>query len=321
MRVKIIFLFSLTCVFSLSPAFCQQFDRLAQQSLSFFEQKDTINFEATYPKLYIQYLKENIPEYSNAINAAKDGDVKLACTNIELLVDEDLFIDELPGDSNFTTLHGSDEWKALLQTLETTTWKYKDEIRRELKKIQNKDQGIRLLYLYAKDESLKSRIHDYIKQVDGICAAKICSILDTYGWLGTEDVGSEGNETLFLAIQHVDDLKVQQKYMPMLRKAVKEGKAEAWHLAFLTDRVLMNQGKKQIYGTQKIAINGPERYYIVPLEYPDRVDSLREEIGLPSLAEDWEEEGLIWNLETYKQQLPAIEKKYKEYHQRARKER
>lgn len=37
----------------------------------------------------------------------------------------------------------------------------------------------------------------------------------------------------------------------MLQQAVQTGKANGWHLAFLTDRILMNQGKKQIYGTQK----------------------------------------------------------------------
>jgi hypothetical protein len=98
----------------------------------------------------------------------------------------------------------------------------------------------------------------------------------------------------------------------MLREAVKAGKADGWQLAFLTDRILMNQGKKQIYGTQKVISTIPGRSYIIPLEYPERVDELRREVGLPPLADDLEEEGMHWDPEEYRRNLLEIERMYKE---------
>jgi GTP-dependent phosphoenolpyruvate carboxykinase len=43
---------------------------------------------------------------------------------------------------------------------------------------------------------------------------------------------------------------------------------------------------------------------------------LREEIGLVSIEDDLKEDGLKWNLEEYKKNLPVIEKMYKERYER-----
>jgi hypothetical protein len=48
------------------------------------------------------------------------------------------------------------------------------------------------------------------------------------------------------------------------------------------------------------------------LENPEKVDELRKEIGLDPLNDDLQEDGLSWNLEDYKKDLPRIEKLYKE---------
>lgn len=151
-----------------------------------------------------------------------------------------------------------------------------------------------------------------MKKIDLESVDIVAKIIDKYGWLGKDKIGKEANETLFLGIQHIDDLVVQSKYLPAIKDAVKKGNAEPWHLAFLTDRILMNQGKKQVYGTQKIITKNPETSYIIPLENPEKVDELRKEIGLDPLNDDLQEDGLSWNLEDYKKDLPRIEKLYKE---------
>lgn len=56
-----------------------------------------------------------------------------------------------------------------------------------------------------------------------------------------------------------------------------------------------------------------KKSYLIPLEYPDKVDMLRKEIGLSPLAEELAEEGRSWNLEEYKKNLPAIEERYRAY--------
>ena len=55
------------------------------------------------------------------------------------------------------------------------------------------------------------------------------------------------------------------------------------NLAYLTDRVLLAEGKKQLYGTQFTVVDG--KWKPRPLEDEANVDKRRAEVGLPPLAE------------------------------------
>ncbi|MDY3352358.1 hypothetical protein PG357_10240 [Riemerella anatipestifer] len=174
---------------------------------------------------------------------------------------------------------------------------------------------MRLILLYARkleDSTITKKINSKLKDIDKESAKIVSEIIDKFGWLGSDEIGSEANQTLFLGIQHIDDLVVQNKYLPVLKEAVKNGKAEPWHLAFLTDRILMNQGKKQIYGTQTIISRNPENSYVVPIQNPEKVNDLRKEIGLEPLNEYLNEQGLSWDIDEYYKNLPRIEKLYME---------
>jgi hypothetical protein len=160
-------------------------------------------------------------------------------------------------------------------------------------------------------ESFTKVIDIKIKEVDSIDLIKVEEIIGKYGWLGPEVVGEHGNQTIWLIIQH-SDLATQERYLPMMREAVKNGKASASDLAYLEDRVALRQGKKQIYGSQ---IGGdPETHicYVSPLEDPDNVDKRRADVGLPPLALYVSQYQIKWDVEQYKRDLPSIEAKYKE---------
>lgn len=62
------------------------------------------------------------------------------------------------------------------------------------------------------------------------------------------------------------------------------GRARPREPAFLRDRTLVNEGRKQIYGTQ---IAGVEDGLPVPwpCEEPERVDELRAEVGIEPFDE------------------------------------
>lgn len=112
----------------------------------------------------------------------------------------------------------------------------------------------------------------------------VTQILDAYGWLGKDKIGSKANNTLFLVIQHADQ-KTQEKYLPMMRKAVKEGDAQAGNLALLEDRVALRQGKKQMYGSQIYQDSLTGKFYVAPLQDPENVDKRRARMGLGPLRE------------------------------------
>jgi hypothetical protein len=71
--------------------------------------------------------------------------------------------------------------------------------------------------------------------------------------------------------------------LPLVRKAYVAGELQAQNYALLQDRVLVGDGKPQIYGTQ-FKIIGKE-LVPDPIEDESNVDQRRAEVGLPSLGE------------------------------------
>lgn len=139
----------------------------------------------------------------------------------------------------------------------------------------------------------------------------IIDIMSKYGWLGAKEIGDDANSVLFMVIQH-SDLKTQEKYLPLLCQAIKEGNAKARELALLEDRVALKEGKMQIYGSQLSWNLKTNTYIIWPITDPDNLDKRRAAVGLDSYANYLKEEtGIIWNLEQYKNELPEIEKQFK----------
>ncbi|MCD6063798.1 MAG: hypothetical protein K0R82_1709 [Flavipsychrobacter sp.] len=163
---------------------------------------------------------------------------------------------------------------------------------------------------YGRESKEAKALWKTIMEKDSINLIKVTAILDKYGWVGYDVVGGEGSQALFLVIQHAD-IATQQKYLPMMREAVKNKKASSSSLALLEDRVALRTGRRQVYGSQ-IGIDKDGKHYISPLEDPDNVDKRRAEVGLRPLADYVRNWQLEWNAEEYKKQLPAIEAMEKE---------
>jgi hypothetical protein len=144
----------------------------------------------------------------------------------------------------------------------------------------------------------KDSIWKIIEIKDRINLCKVKDILDKYGWLGPDEIGVTGNSTLFLVIQH-SDLSTQEKYLPIMREAVKNKKALPGDFALLVDRVAISKGKNQIYGSQVNSFDG-QHYYLLPLENPDSVDIKRTEVGLSPLADYLQLFNIKWDLVEYK---------------------
>lgn len=163
------------------------------------------------------------------------------------------------------------------------------KLRAELEDIYNSDQGIRYKYIdlekqYGRDSKEVKAIMTEWRITDSVNCIKVTGILDKYGWVGDYEVGEQGNSTLFLVIQHAD-IKIQDKYLPMMRKAVKENKAKVRELALLEDRVLIDHGKKQLYGSQIEMDETTGKYKISPIEDEPNVNRRRASVGLGPLEE------------------------------------
>jgi hypothetical protein len=127
-------------------------------------------------------------------------------------------------------------------------------------------------------------INEQIKEQDLINLNIVTSIVDKYGWIGSNFIGENANSTLFLVIQHSNQ-ETQEKYLPIIRDAVKNHKAKACDLALLEDRVAIGQGKKQIYGSQ-LTMNVKKGINVLsPIEDELNVNKRRKAVGLESIEE------------------------------------
>ena len=146
-------------------------------------------------------------------------------------------------------------------------------IKNQLAQIYERDQ-----YIRKSDDSAAFR-----SMIDSSNLAQVEALIAKYGWMGKSKIGTMGNYTLWLVIQHAD-LATQEKYLPMLEKSVAESESRASELAYLKDRVLMRQGKKQIYGTQVVPSgNGMQEFW--PIEDMTNVDKRRAEVGLEPIEQ------------------------------------
>ncbi len=78
-------------------------------------------------------------------------------------------------------------------------------------------------------------------------------IHNRYGFPGYDLVGEETSDKYFLLVQHSDfDPDFQLKVLKSMKKQVLKHNASGQGFAYLTDRVEINNGRPQIYGTQII---------------------------------------------------------------------
>ena len=119
-------------------------------------------------------------------------------------------------------------------------------------------------------------------------------VVDEHGWPGRRLAGVDGADAAWLIVQHSGDLDFQRKCLDLITAAVEAGDADHSHLAYLMDRVLVREGKRQLYGTQfRQSEQGMEPF---PIEDFEHVDQRRAAIGLmPLAAYAAELESLRWN--------------------------
>jgi hypothetical protein len=217
-------------------------------------------------------------------------------------------------DSRLNSLHQDKRWKEVIAFV----------VRNQKRKIKadaklDKDLVVKLDTIFKRDRTPRLEIRQIeqkygrkseqmrahwkvMAKADSTNVVEIVRILDNRGWLGSDVIGSQGNKTLYLVVQH-SDLKTQERYLPMMRKAVKKSNARARDLAFLEDRVASGQGKKQIYGTQMGRNKETGEYFVKSLIDPDNVDRRREKIGLGTLANYYCHGRITWDLEKHKMRI------------------
>ncbi|MDY3547022.1 hypothetical protein PG291_00180 [Riemerella anatipestifer] len=197
----------------------------------------------------------------------------------------------------------------LLLTSCSVTQKQKENLKNELSLILKSDQELRELFTpdlkpERKNEILKSYniSEDKFQKFgwnltvknDSINLIKVEKIIKKYGYPGKKLVGEKLNTAVWYVIQH-SKLPVIEKYYPLMIKASENGDLGKEHIVMMKDRMLMYQGKEQIYGTQgagRLFINPETKKeewvnFIWPIKNPENVNELRKSMNIKTSIEDY----------------------------------
>ncbi|WP_421871011.1 DUF6624 domain-containing protein [Marinoscillum sp.] len=123
---------------------------------------------------------------------------------------------------------------------------------------------------------------------------RLFGLLDQYGWPTASEVTEYAAAGAALIINHAA-YEDRVKYFPMLEEAFNQGEAQPLRYAKMKDRLLIEEGKQQLYGTQ-YTFERAERVPL-PIHEPQYVDQRRAEIGLEPLVVYLKERfGIEWNV-------------------------
>jgi hypothetical protein len=110
-------------------------------------------------------------------------------------------------------------------------------------------------------------------------------IFENVGYPGYSLVGEKGSQNFWLMVQHCDsDPAFQSRVLEKLKIEVDNKNADGSNYGLLTDRVKINTGEKQVYGTQ-VSYNSLGQAYPKDLADSVNVNKRRAEVGLEPIEE------------------------------------
>lgn len=292
--------------FSLGQASTQSYSTLVRIADSLYNIKDYKASAFTYSEAFKMngWTGTTNDRYNAACSWSLANYPDSAFSNLQIIVTKANYYnyDHIITDPDLKNLHSDKRWLPLIagvkQNQEKAEAKLNKPLVAELKQVLKDDQGPRLKIdsvskKYGYNSVEMNHLWNDIGRKDSVNLVKVKAILDKYGWLGPDVVGNSGAVTLFLVIQHADQ-QTQEKYLPAMRNAVKNGKANPANLALLEDRVALEEGKKQIYGSQIGRDEKTGKFYIRPIEDEINVDKRRAAVGLPPLKDYVKQWGILY---------------------------
>lgn len=129
---------------------------------------------------------------------------------------------------------------------------------------------------------------EFLEQIHRRNSEALKAIIHDNGWPSAESYSANAEAAAFMIVQHADYDPVFQRacHLLLLESVLCGETREMGFLAFLTDRILCNDGLPQRFGTQiREVTNGC--YVPKPMEDPDNIDDMRREAGLKETLADY----------------------------------
>lgn len=134
------------------------------------------------------------------------------------------------------------------------------------------------------DQNMRNGKRFFDPKVDYTNLIFVVSVLETC--LAEDDTGFSPDvyNTIWLVVQHSPYDQYMEQYIERFRQWAERSDLSKSRVALMTDRILMNKGEPQIYGSQITSRNGgPNELY--DLRDPEYVDYRRAQMGMGPLQE------------------------------------
>jgi hypothetical protein len=196
-------------------------------------------------------------------------------------------------DYDLRNLHSEKRWKEIEKKLEKI-YKEKDttinvQLGWEISKMYFEDQAPKLasdniMVKYGIESPQMDSINRIIATTDSINMLKLEKIIGQYGWTDKRLVGEDGASKSFIIFLHAP-LTYQKKYFKFIEDAANKGDIEKQSIAYLTDKILNKEGKKQLYCTQLKYSIKTHSYELKPIEDEKNVNVRRLSMGMQPIEE------------------------------------
>lgn len=299
---KILFIFFFGCLINIQG---QSFEDLVKKGDSLYQAKSYLSSAQAYEKALEIKEGNRTLYYNTACSWALSGKSNEAFENLKLSISKGQRNKEwMQKDKDLVSLKSMPEWQEIMDMVQLNIDEYEKDfdkpLQKKLEKIRVKDQVLRLLYKeaeekFGRDSEYMDTFWEMMREQDSINEREVLKIIDERGWVGKSLVGEKANATIWLVIQHAP-LETQEKYLPLLKASVKKGESRGSNLALLEDRIMMRNGKPQVYGSQiKRDENGKGYFY--EIKDPEYVNKRRKEVGLGPIEAYAKRMGASWTVE------------------------
>ncbi len=167
-----------------------------------------------------------------------------------------------------------------------------------IEEVENKELQIELIAMYVDDQATRGNLmkdiiskydvdstkitQDGMVVVDERNRSRLKELFEEHGFPTRKLVGRDAMYGIFLMIQHGDgDKEWQKSQLANVERAVKSGDMDGESYAYLYDRIKLNSGDKQLYGTQFAKVDPINRTAeLAETEDVDNLDKRRMEIEM-----------------------------------------
>ena len=154
----------------------------------------------------------------------------------------------------------------------------------ELLRRTRRDRDLRRRLAAAPGSAGQRTLADELTTVDADNSAWLVDVVTHRGWPGRSLVGEDGAMAAWMLAHHADAFPERQRtLLTALTEAVARGEASAAQQAYMEDRVRVNSGQGQRFGTQS-TVTADGRRELFPVEDPDGLAERRAAVGLPPLT-------------------------------------